>query len=97
MDDDHHGGDFVLIMIYVSFYVVLPDDRPCADIHTAPFSMFLPTKEDCTDLTSDFVELIMRVLVEHIPELQQHKSLVKSHITHKHSSETSKKSEIVSG
>ena len=56
----------------------------------------VPTKDDCQDLSHDFVELISRVLVEYVPVLVQYKSQISSHMEHEYSSEMSKRSEMVS-
>jgi hypothetical protein len=73
----------------------LSDDCPVGDIKNAQYEAFLPTKDDLQILSLEFVELISRVIVEYVPSLRQYKSLISSHIDHEHSSNMSKKSEMV--
>ena len=57
----------------------------------------IPGEEDYKALKQDFIILLSRLLVEHLPFFNSdYKGLVPSHIPHKFSNEMSKESEIVS-
>jgi hypothetical protein len=92
---DHHWFHIYAVKNRVQAPPSLCDDHPIGDIKTAQLSVFLPTKQDCCDLAKEFIAIIMRVLVQHVPKLQRYASLVPVHLPHKHSTEMMRKSEIV--
>lgn len=73
----------------------LPDDAPIADIATLPLQSFLPSADECHQLRKEFGVLISRVLVRELSFFFQFKDHVLEHIQHRHSADTSNKSEIV--
>lgn len=95
MHDTHKLYRHVYVHVCLCAYVDLPNDDPIGDICSAPFDVFLPTKQDCEMLRRDFVVLISRVLVQYVPELKQFGDVVPLHIPHSMSSEMTKKSEMV--
>ena len=74
----------------------LSNDSPIADIATIPLQTFLPSVEDCLSLREDFAVLISRVLTTNLAYFEPLQSVAPAHIQHKHSSDVSIKSEIVS-
>ena len=60
------------------------------------FSKFLPLAEDYEAITDNFVVLILKILVEHLPHFSKYAPVVPKDIQHKYSKEMSKKSNVVS-
>ena len=60
------------------------------------FSKFFPTAEDGSVLLANFQVLMMRILAQHIPGVQDLSVDVKDHIDHQYSKEMCRKSEVVS-
>lgn len=71
----------------------LSNDSPITDI---ALQTFLPSVEDCLCLREEFAVLIARVLTAKLPYFEPLQSVTPVHIRHKHSSDVSIKSEIVS-
>ena len=58
--------------------------------------VFLPTAGDYEQIRKEFLVLVARVLVQHVPSLRIFQDVVPTHILHKHSTDTAKASTIVS-
>jgi hypothetical protein len=81
----------LLPFLHVIFHA---DPHPARSLRDV--NVFLPTTSDCDAIQMDLLVLISRVLVSHVPPLRVFQDLVPSHIMHKHSEETSRKSIVVS-
>ena len=74
----------------------LDDTRSRGDIADLPVSAFLPTPADCTVLHSNYIILVSRIIVKHIPYFfSPFKKVVPMNIQHQYSKEMEKASEVV--
>ena len=60
------------------------------------FTKFYPTAEDGAALLANFKVLIVRILAQHVPGVQDLTANVQDHIDHKYSKQMCEKSEVVS-
>ena len=61
-----------------------------------PLSTWLPTVDDCLHLRKEFIILVGRVLVKHLPKLSFLESCLPAHIPHEYSHTMTRKSQTVS-
>ena len=73
----------------------LDDTRSRGDIADLPISAFLPTPADCSVLRSNYIILVSRIIVKHIPYFTPFKKVVPMNIQHQYSKEMEKVSEVV--
>lgn len=64
-------------------------------LHTNTVDLFLPSREDITNIQSDLEVLVSRILCEYIKSFKELKRLVTKHIPHMYSEEMATKSEVV--
>ena len=74
----------------------LSGDGHVSDIKALAASAVLPTVDDCVRIRNNYVILAARVIVTNLSQFAFLQSCVMQHIPHKFSSETAKKSVIVS-
>ena len=74
----------------------LSNESRIIDPDEIDFSKFLPSAEDYKAIIDNFIVLISRILVKHLPHFSQYASVVPKDIKHKYSKEMSKKSNVVS-
>ena len=74
----------------------LNNSTPIGDILTLPMSVFLPTQEECMVVRNNYVILVSRIIVEHLPSFSMCKKCVPNHIPHKYTHAMSEKSLMVS-
>ena len=96
----YQNSDEHWITQYITFdrvsSVHLDDTRPIIqDIKNFDNTNYLLSKTELQDQRKDYIVLVSRVLVEHFPSLQSLKHVVPMHITHQHSKEMAKPSEII--
>ena len=93
-DRDHHWFHLYAVQDRICDQG-LPDDTPVADVATSPLQTFLPSANACHQLRKEFGVLISRVLVNNLSFFAELKEHIPEHMQHRHSADTSKKSEIV--
>ena len=74
----------------------LSNESRITDPDEIDFSKFLPSAEDYKAIIDNFIVLISRILVKHLPHFSQYASVVPKDIKHKYSKEMSKRSNVVS-
>ena len=74
----------------------LPDDKPIASVAALPLATFLPNVDDCVALRGEFIVLVSRILIRHLPWFSCLKPVVPAHIEHEYTNLMATKSEIVS-
>ena len=73
----------------------LDDTQSRRDIADLPVSAFLPTPAYCSVLCSNYIILVSRIIVKHIPYFAPFKKVVPMNIQHQYSKEMEKLSEVV--
>ena len=73
-----------------------PSDVTTKAAKDIPLKQFVLSNEDWEEFKAYMMVLVQRVLVDHIPHLQQFKHVPPEHVLHEYSEEMGKKSEIVS-
>lgn len=74
----------------------LSNDKPIGEVSTLPISTFLPDRDDCRSLRSNYAILLGRELVKSIPYFKDFADCIPIHIKHMYSQEMSQKSVVVS-
>jgi len=74
----------------------LSNDKLIGEVSALPFSTFLPDRDDCKSLRSNYAVLLGRELVNSIPYFKDFADCIPIHIEHKYSREMSQKSVVVS-
>ena len=74
----------------------LEDSKPIGEISKLPLSAFLPTADECMAIRNNYVILVSRIIVDHLPAFSAFKQSVPQHVPHKYSDAMSRKSEMVS-
>ena len=92
---DHHWFHMCAVLDRVDG-IDLDVDEPQADITSLPLQTFLPSAEDCDFLKKEFAVLLARTLADKLHFLRPYQSCISNHILHQYSTESSKKSDIVS-
>ena len=86
----------MLVKNRISFKHLNEEEYERREAVTIPAASFLPGESDWGRLRDRMKILVARILVEHIPALQNNRNIVEWHIPHEFSNESNKKSEVVS-
>ena len=73
----------------------LDDSKAIGEVGDLPLSTFLPSSDDCAMLSANFVVLVARILVQHMPFLEAFRKCVPQHIQHEYSEVMKQKSTVV--
>ncbi len=74
----------------------LPGDNQVGDVRNLPFTAFLPSPADCSDIRNNYITLAARVVVEKLPHFSKLRKCVPTHIQHRFSNNMAEKSSAVS-
>ena len=74
----------------------LADEMPTPNLNSCDVTLLLPTEDDCQKLIENISVIVGRLLVKFVPGFSKFSALTQPHIYHRHSSEMSAQSHVVS-